>query len=79
MMKYKRIIELLQQRSDLDNYKVSISTAETLNVSDDPKKPVAVPLDNLRGPLRDVIDSAIVLIDGELAELGVVLKQASRQ
>ena len=72
-MNYKRIIELLQQRAELDQLRAGFATTDTISIGDDPKRLVVLPITELKQRLNEVIDSERKGIDAELQVLGVML------
>ena len=72
-MNYKRIIELLQQRAELDQLRAGFATTDTISIGDDPKRLVVLPITELKQRLNEVIDSERKAIDAELVTLGVQL------
>lgn len=72
-MNYKRIIELLQQRAELDQLRAGFATTDTISIGDDPKRLVVLPITELKQRLNEVIDSERKGIDVELQALGVML------
>ena len=72
-MNYKRIIELLQQRAELDQLRAGFATTDTISIGDDPKRLVVLPITELKQRLNEVIDSERKGIDAELVTLGVQL------
>ena len=72
-MNYKRIIELLQQRAELDQLRAGFATTDTISIGDDPKRLVVLPITELKQRLNEVIDSERKGIDAELQALGVML------
>ena len=72
-MNYKRIVELLQQRAELDQLRAGFATTDTISIGDDPKRLVVLPITELKQRLNEVIDSERAVIDIALNELGVRL------
>lgn len=72
-MNYKRIIELLQQRAELDQLRAGFATTDSISIGDDPKRLVVLPITELKQRLNEVIDSERKGIDAELVTLGVQL------
>lgn len=72
-MNYKRIIELLQQRAELDQLRAGFATTDTISIGDDPKRLVVLPITELKATVNAVIDSEVTIVDHELAALGVTL------
>lgn len=73
-MNYKRIIELLQQRAELDQLRAGFATTDTISIGDDPKRLVVLPITELKQRLNEVIGSELSSIDSELQSLGIKLK-----
>lgn len=67
-MNYKRIIELLNQRAELQQFRAGINTDDSITIGK-----VTLPIVDLANQLRAVIDAEIGSIDKQLSDLGVRL------